>query len=204
MINYGATIRKNPNTIPNGVLIGGVANFFTSTKPIARVDGTALVVGDLWVNASTGVQGFWNGTYWLSSELLYLTRWRNVINSASLVFPVTVELDGVNMPLDSLVFIETVDYAVSILSAGDIDNFRSFQILRRSSTGSNSTIYTSTAKLFNSTQRTRVFAEAVNIALLTPPLAGTEWVGFTFNFSATGTVINGSNPAATLRYRLIL
>jgi hypothetical protein len=66
MIDYGQTSRTSRD-LPSGVLIGGVANFFTSTKPIARVDGTALVVGDLWYNPSTGVQGFWNGTYWLTT-----------------------------------------------------------------------------------------------------------------------------------------
>jgi hypothetical protein len=65
MISYGAAIRKNPNIIPDGALIGGVANFYTSTKPTIRVDQSALVVGDLWFNPSTGMQGFWNGTYWL-------------------------------------------------------------------------------------------------------------------------------------------
>jgi hypothetical protein len=65
MINYGSSPRKDPNIIPNGALIGGVANFFTNTKPTTRVDGSALVIGDLWVNPSTGVEGFWNGTYWL-------------------------------------------------------------------------------------------------------------------------------------------
>jgi hypothetical protein len=67
MINYGATICKNPNVIPNGALIGGVANFYTNTKPTTRVDGSALVIGDLWYSPNTGSQGFWNGTYWLTT-----------------------------------------------------------------------------------------------------------------------------------------
>jgi len=56
--------------IPNGALINGVANFYTSTKPTIRVDGSALVIGDRWVNSSTGVEGFYNGTYWLSGLVM--------------------------------------------------------------------------------------------------------------------------------------
>lgn len=54
----------------NGVLIGGVANFVTATKPVVRVDGSALVIGDRWYNPSTGVDGFWNGTYWLTNPVI--------------------------------------------------------------------------------------------------------------------------------------
>jgi hypothetical protein len=56
------------NPLANGTLINGVANFYTSTKPTARINGSALVVGDKWYNPSTGVDGFWNGTYWLSDQ----------------------------------------------------------------------------------------------------------------------------------------
>jgi hypothetical protein len=81
MISYGATTRNNPNNIPSGALIGGVANFFTNTKPTTRVDGTALVVGDLWYNPSNGVSGFWNGTAWLSSNLFKATAASVPLNS---------------------------------------------------------------------------------------------------------------------------
>jgi len=70
MIAYGTTTRKNQN-IPNGVLIGGVANFYSSAKPTNRVGGSALVIGDLWFNPINGIQGFWNGTYWLNLKTIY-------------------------------------------------------------------------------------------------------------------------------------
>jgi hypothetical protein len=53
----------------NGVIINGVANFYQTTKPITRVDGSALVVGDRWYKTNDGTEWFWNGTYWLSSTL---------------------------------------------------------------------------------------------------------------------------------------
>ena len=40
----------------------------STTKPLTRVGGSALVVGDKWYNPSTGAEAFWNGTYWLSSN----------------------------------------------------------------------------------------------------------------------------------------
>ena len=63
MIDLNAISLSN---LPDGTLINGVANFYRATKPLTRVDGSALVIGDRWVNPSTGVEGFWNGTYWVS------------------------------------------------------------------------------------------------------------------------------------------
>lgn len=60
-------IFDSKSVLPNGTLINGVANFYTATKPTTRVDGSALVIGDLWFNPSTGTQGYWNGTYWLTT-----------------------------------------------------------------------------------------------------------------------------------------
>lgn len=57
-----------PGIIPNGALINGVCNIYQSTKPTTRPDGSALVVGDIWNSTSTGVEGFWNGTYWLGER----------------------------------------------------------------------------------------------------------------------------------------
>jgi hypothetical protein len=54
------------NIIPNGALINGVCHIYQSARPTARPDGSALVVGDKWYNTATGVEGFWNGTYWLA------------------------------------------------------------------------------------------------------------------------------------------
>jgi hypothetical protein len=72
MINYGVTTRKTQN-IANGALIGGVANFYTETKPITRVDGTPLVVGDIWKKVGQDLAE-WDGTQWvgaLQSRLIF-------------------------------------------------------------------------------------------------------------------------------------
>lgn len=43
--------------------------FYQSAKPTLRRDGSSLVAGDLWWNKDSFEKSFWNGTYWLSSEL---------------------------------------------------------------------------------------------------------------------------------------
>lgn len=67
--------------LPNGTLINGVSQIiYTPTIEVPRpqtrptinggvVGGSALVIGDRWVNPSTGVEGFWNGTYWLGERI---------------------------------------------------------------------------------------------------------------------------------------
>ena len=50
----------------------------SSTLPTTRVNpstglpsgGAALQNGDRWYNPSTGIEGFWNGTYWLTSPVI--------------------------------------------------------------------------------------------------------------------------------------
>lgn len=56
-----------PSIIPNGALINDVCHIYQSSKPTTRPDGSALVIGDKWYNTVTRVEGFWNGTYWVSS-----------------------------------------------------------------------------------------------------------------------------------------
>ena len=51
---------------PNTGLIQGVQHFYTATKPTARPNGSALVIGDKWWKVDDGTDWFWNGTYWLS------------------------------------------------------------------------------------------------------------------------------------------
>lgn len=57
------------STLPyDGHLINGVAHFVRTTAPTLRRDGSALVTGDRWYNPNTGVEGFWRGVYWLTTQ----------------------------------------------------------------------------------------------------------------------------------------
>lgn len=55
-------------TISNGAIINGVANFWQSTPPSTRVNGSALIDGDIW--NQTG-KGTWirKDIYWVSESM---------------------------------------------------------------------------------------------------------------------------------------
>lgn len=55
------------SAISNGQIINGVANFWQTSAPTTRVEGAALVAGDLWYNPGTGILGFWRSPYWLQT-----------------------------------------------------------------------------------------------------------------------------------------
>lgn len=91
-----------PNSISNGTIINGIANFYQTTKPTTRVDGSALVVGDRWYKIDDGTEWFWNGTYWLSvcQKTLSHPQLTNV-SSTGFSFPDSI-------PSKGSVFIENV------------------------------------------------------------------------------------------------
>ena len=200
------------NNLPNGAIIGGVAHFFQNTPPATRIDGSPsvidgspLVIGDRWYRPSMGQEGFWNGTLWLSTKQIVFTRYRIVSNSSNLAFPTTVDLDGQDVPMNAPIFLESVSYAVTLLTTGDENNYRAFRIQRRTTTGSAITVYDSPVKLFDSSVRQQIY-EPINLfSSGTPgqPLVQ-EFLGYTFSFAAFGTAPNGTNPSATLKFREIL
>lgn len=56
-----------PLILPNNSRVNGVEHFYQTTKPTARGNGDALVIGDRWWKTGDGTEWWWNGTYWLSS-----------------------------------------------------------------------------------------------------------------------------------------
>ncbi|QBQ73483.1 hypothetical protein kac65v162_gp039 [Nodularia phage vB_NspS-kac65v162] len=58
------SISYNPSSGFNG-RINGVELIYQTDKPITRPDESPLEIGDRWYNPNTGIEGFWNGTYWL-------------------------------------------------------------------------------------------------------------------------------------------
>jgi hypothetical protein len=60
-------INKN---IPNGAIVNGVCLFYQTEKPIQRLDGIALKIGDRWYNPSNFTECCWNGTYWLAPSTI--------------------------------------------------------------------------------------------------------------------------------------
>ena len=55
--------------LPDGVLINDTANFYRSTKPLTRVNGSVLVNGDVWIDTANRNQYFFDTTNgWLSPQ----------------------------------------------------------------------------------------------------------------------------------------
>lgn len=59
-------IYSSPNVLANGAIINGFCHIYQSTIPTLRPNGSALVVGDRWYNPTSYIEGYYNGTYWLS------------------------------------------------------------------------------------------------------------------------------------------
>jgi hypothetical protein len=121
-----ANIFAPVSALANGTLINGVANFYTSTKPTVRVDGSALVTGDTWYNSSTGVEGYWNGTYWLTTPILLsgavvITPAGGSYSAAVVNFGRTRRSDLGNLTTQDI-FIHSAGLDVTV-SSSDISNY---------------------------------------------------------------------------------
>jgi hypothetical protein len=129
-------IDLNSKALPDGALINGVANFYRATKPLTRVDGSALVIGDRWFNPSTGEDWFWNGTYFLSTQLFYTSNFSvaTVSSSTNIIANwgnLAASLDGsriIQAPFKpkpfgvaSSIFFENISWFGNIAAAGTID-----------------------------------------------------------------------------------
>jgi hypothetical protein len=114
-----ARIERLAGTLPDGALINGVANFYRSAKPTTRVDGSALVIGDRWINPVTGVEGFWNGTYWLSNQVRQSSG-RVTGVSASIVITNGVPAGAATLPQEAI-FIAFGKISISGPAASETD-----------------------------------------------------------------------------------
>lgn len=101
--------------LSDGIIINNAANFYRLTKPITRVDGSALVIGDVWFNRTNNKQYAWNGTYFERPFPI------SIEPSAGLT--VTGSSQGVPLPANSALLIKRVDYQVSSGGVHSSSNF---------------------------------------------------------------------------------
>ena len=78
-------IVNNPTNLPNGILINGVANFYIATKPTTRVDGSALIVQDIWNDTTNGIRWVYSGAVWRSA--VFDVELNNGLGSSHNAFP---------------------------------------------------------------------------------------------------------------------
>lgn len=104
------TSRRN---LPNPVRIDGVEYFSQSTLPVTRGDSTPLVAGDRCWKKDTGDDIFWNGTYWLSSQLLVDRIYTENVSVSSNVIG--------NLEVSSQVFLVKYECNIRLSSPGILD-----------------------------------------------------------------------------------
>jgi hypothetical protein len=192
----------NSTQLRNGFLTNGVANFYTATKPITRVDGSALVVGDKWYNPVSGIEGFWNGTLWLSS--LYLLNsttgagnYTSLAGILNLILPIPKSnfVDGMH--------IKSFALTGKLSAANDISNNLSLR-LQYNNTGGDTTV--STIRTDGKPAGFFSIVQDVDIAAFYPA-AGIGFLPMVYSTVGQATVgVPGSisAPAANISYRLIL
>ena len=110
-----------PNSISNGTIINGIANFYQTTKPTTRVDGSALVAGDRWYKIDDGTEWFWNSTYWLSPVQTLSHPQLVNITSTSNAFSLSI-------PSDGSVFISEVFLYSLVSTPNDASNYWNFAV----------------------------------------------------------------------------
>ena len=107
-----------------------LSQIVSTTKPVTRVDGSALAVGDRWYKDDEGSEWFWNGTYWLSQNLLTTDSYFN----SSIVAPQTAfEVNHCAIPsFDANIFLENIVFATRIDGAvNDGSNYWNIAIRAR-------------------------------------------------------------------------
>lgn len=66
----------------------------SGTKPATRSDGAALVSGDRWWDTAENREWFWNGTYWLSSQIHELNHVLLLPFSATQPGAIAIDISG--------------------------------------------------------------------------------------------------------------
>ena len=180
--------------IPNGALINNVCHIYQSTKPTTRPDGSALVIGDKWYNISTGVEGFWNGTYFVSSQLF-----NNTVFFPSALTITTVGVSAGVLGTTSILIERT--QAFFFIQSGNLSavNYHVLRLFNFSSSLNDLNITEgNNAATNNFILRT---SNLINIAVIAPHI-----LTFSFRYDAmNGTPPSTSSPpSASISYRNIL
>lgn len=179
------------------------SQIISGTKPTTRVDGSALLNGDRWYNPTSGIEGFWNGTLWLSTTL-YVKDSTTGASSYSTLAGIL----GIVLPIPKTNFVDGIhikSFALygKLIAANDINNNFSLRLQYNNAGGDTtvSTIRTDTqpAGFFN-------IVQDIDTAVLYPA----NGLGFSpVIYSTVGQAVVGVPgsimcPAANISYRLIL
>lgn len=116
---------NSPLILPNNSRINGIEHFYQTTKPVTRIEGSPLVVGDIWYSANTLIEFVFNGTYWVTKNLLMVDA--SIINVSTANTPFSNVLIGSVNPIFSGIFISHINYHYRI-GINDANNYWVFRI----------------------------------------------------------------------------
>lgn len=158
----GAPALHQVSAIENGQIINGVANFWQTSAPTARVGGAALVEGDLWHkptdNGILGTAGdwIWRSPYWLSTTPRRAAG--DFANTSANTYATSTTRVDVEVALGTFL-VESIRYRSNIpLNVNDENNY--WGLYLRPDSGSLISLATTLNLTFDSTVRTR----EVNVA----------------------------------------
>lgn len=193
-------LNSTANIIPDGVLINGQANFVRATKPLTRINGSALVADDRWHDTTTNTDWFWNGTYWASLEVFTAPSTLSGTSSQSAT--------GGNAPpycglgLRQPILLVSVSYLVRILGTHDASNNWTIQANSFNGAGQTANVGSpintfTTWSLANSSTWVQREVPLLNTYF------GTDFYDIRFTYTRNGTPANFAWSFAALNYRLV-
>ena len=163
----------------------------SATKPTTRVGGTALVVGDVWINPTAQTQGFWNGTYWVSAQKSFETWFDGV--------PIgTLRMLALNHQNDILFESNTITFAV-LGTVNNASNYWQVQLANLTLSLNNTSCNTSALTFAASTAYKVV--STLNIFNSLASFSSGQSNNYYLGISVVGSPSNIFRVAATLLYR---
>ena len=112
--------------LPNNSRINGVEHFYQESKPTVRGDGSALTVGDRWWKTDDGTEWWWNGTYWLNTQIRSA-----VAQSGESGYSGSNGIQGGPFLNPSGIFIIDACISFSVVTPNDISNYWSISCVQR-------------------------------------------------------------------------
>jgi hypothetical protein len=146
-------IRAINGFTPNGTLSNTIAEFWQDTAPAQRINGTPLVVGDLWKKVGQE-QAEWDGTNWISPfKYLSSASVFNATNASALPLNVPYFL----VSTTPVANIKIVYQRVFTSTSGTVDGTNNWTIAGRYRNVSGNDTSFGSAFVYNNTSQTDQF-----------------------------------------------
>lgn len=175
-------IRAINGFTPNGNISNNIAQFWQDTAPIRRIDGSALITGDLWKKTGRE-QAEWDGTRWVGTEFSLANLYTNsaVVNGANA--DILLVRNGANILITRIAFVSRWNIA------GDVPFTLRYMI------GAGAAYVNFASGTFNVpvVQTVQTNSIAINALLPETPTLNILWGAITASVTRMSTVVYGRN-----------